>query len=412
MIDRTSIQQGFARLSRNQKILSCVVLALLVWFIGSGVKRVLGSGLRAICERMMDDDRANQFEDRMVTVEIETAKMGPISRRIRTIGRLRANAFVELKSETSARVRDIPVSDGALVEAGDVLIQFEDAETKARLAGSKAEVIFYKAEYERVSKLQGQNFESRKKLEETLGKLDGAKAKVEELEATLAKLTLRAPFKGKVGLLNIHKGAYVQPGQDLISSLVDNSSLRIDFKIPEKFIGQIGAGQTAEIQVETFEAQTFQSTVDAIEPKSESESHSVKVRSSMKNPQNMLQHGMFCRVSLIVGEKPSALLIEESSLEREGEIEYVWVIEKGKAIKRRVLTGTHENGKAEITAGLSEGEMVVIAGQLKLYPGVRVKITNLTQTADPAQKSDKTPAAAPTVQTSLTSASSPRLSRK
>jgi membrane fusion protein (multidrug efflux system) len=368
-----------------------VSAALIVWAIGPKIKRSFRSNLHSFCERLLSEEKDNQFEERTIAVEVETAKIGPMSRRIRTIGKLRAHEIVDLKADTSGRIRDIPITDGAEVEQGDVLIQFEDGEIKARLAIAKADYAFRKAEYERVSKLQVQNFESRKKLEETLSQMDAAKARIEETEATLAKLTLRAPFKGKVGLLNLSRGAYVQPGQD-IGCLVDNSSLRIDFRVPEKHIGQIGAGQISDIRLETFKNQVFQASVDAIEPKSESESHSIKVRASMANPQHVLQHGMFCQISLIIGEKPNALSIDESAIEIEGEIEYVWVIDKGKAFKRRVLTSTHENGRAEISAGLTEGEMVVTAGQMKLTPGARVKIGNLTDSSNktlsqPVQKS-------------------------
>jgi membrane fusion protein (multidrug efflux system) len=109
----------------------------------------------------------------------------------------------------------------------------------------------------------------------------------------------------------------------------------------------------------------------------------------MENYQNLLRHGMFCNISLIIGEKSNALSIEEHAVEVEGEAEYVWVVEKGKAMKRRVMTGSKEKGRVEILAGLEIGEIVVVAGQLKLYPGSKVKITNLSADESVKTKEDK-----------------------
>jgi membrane fusion protein (multidrug efflux system) len=77
------------------------------------------------------------------------------------------------------------------------------------------------------------------------------------------------------------------------------------------------------------------------------------------------------------------MTVDESSVDRIGEIEYVWVVERGRAEKRRVLTGARENGQVEIVAGLQPGQIVVTSGQIKLSDGAKVKISNMP---DPSVK--------------------------
>src|SRR5690606_20645380 len=79
----------------------------------------------------------------------------------------------------------------------------------------------------------------------------------------------------------------------------------------------------------------------------------------------------------IIGVKNDALLVPESALGREGDIEFVWVVVNGKTGRKRILTGTKENGQAEVTAGLRPGEIVVTSGQLKLGEGTAVRISNM-----------------------------------
>jgi membrane fusion protein (multidrug efflux system) len=77
------------------------------------------------------------------------------------------------------------------------------------------------------------------------------------------------------------------------------------------------------------------------------------------------------------------MTVDEASVDRIGEIEYVWVVERGRAEKRRVLTGSRENGQIEIIAGLQPGQIVVTSGQIKLSDGAKVKISNMP---DPSAK--------------------------
>ena len=77
------------------------------------------------------------------------------------------------------------------------------------------------------------------------------------------------------------------------------------------------------------------------------------------------------------------MTVDEACVERMGEVEFVWIIERGRADRRRVLTGSRENGQVEIVAGLQPGQIVVTSGQLKLSDGAKVKISNMP---DPAAK--------------------------
>ena len=145
----------------------------------------------------------------------------------------------------------------------------------------------------------------------------------------------------------------------------------------------IGVGQVVEVKVSAFKDQVFTGMIEAVDAKVEQESHSVQVKGVIPNPDNLLRDGLFANVSLIVGEKGNTMTVDESSIERIGEIEFVWVVERGRAEKRRVLTGSRENGQVEIVAGLQPGQIVVTSGQIKLSDGAKVKISNMP---DPSVK--------------------------
>jgi membrane fusion protein (multidrug efflux system) len=358
--------------------------------IGIGLKMATPVVKKA-CQSILENSGKVAREARIVSVEAAILKPGTISRRITTVGKLRANESVTLRSEMPGRIREIAFREGSLVKKGDVLIRFEDEELQAELEKAEADVEYRQVRFERFETLQVQGLGRGTEYDQERGLLNIAKAQVDVARARLAKATLYAPFDGKIGLIQegVNVGAIVDGNRELVT-LVDSNPMKIDFKVPEKFIHDIGAGQTAEVTLGSLPGESFQATVEAIDSKVDPHTHSIAVLALVPNEDEKLQPGLFASISLIVGVKTDALLLPESALGREGDIEYVWVATNGKAGRKRVLTGTKENGNVEITAGLHPGEIVVTSGQLKLGEGMAVKISNMGEDLEVEDEGEST----------------------
>ena len=104
------------------------------------------------------------------------------------------------------------------------------------------------------------------------------------------------------------------------------------------------------------------------------------MKAVISNEEELLQHGMLCNVILITGEKSNVIVIPDDALDREGQIEFVWIIDdKYRAYRKRVITGAKSESGVEIVSGLQEGDRIVISGQLRLSDGVKVKLLNEAQ---------------------------------
>jgi membrane fusion protein (multidrug efflux system) len=382
-------QQGSFRERAPFIIGGAIVGVLGLWLF----LKLMTPAVRAVCKVVLQDSTSMAHkEGKAIPIEAAPVKQGNISRRIVTVGRLRAKDEVMLKAEVHGRISEILFQEGTHVEKGDVLIQFDDMDTRASLKQAEAEYTLHKAEFERVTKLHSQNIHSTKQLDEIIAKRDAAEGKVEEAKATLAKKVIVAPFSGTIGIISVSPGAYVQANQDL-AMIVNANPIVVDFKVPEKHVHDVGAGQTAEIKVEGFKDEIFRFTVDAVDSKVNEQSHSLAIRASNPNEGNQLHAGLFANVSLIIGDKADAILIPETSIHREGDIEFVWVIKKGKAGRQRVISGTRENNVVEIISGLRPDMVVVTAGQIRLGEGTKVRITNMPE-VDAATTAENTQKAA------------------
>lgn len=360
-------------------ILAVVICFLTFWFVSLRIGKPF---TRSICIAAMSTDRPIDREQRVRVIEAQTVNLGTVSKRINTVGHLRANAMVVIKSEISGRIAEILFTEGGDVKKGDLIIRFEDAEYKAAVQIAEGELEHAKSSFERISKLHEQKAASNKQFDEENARFKMAEGKLLQAKANLEKANIKAPFDGTIGIINISPGAFVQGATELVT-IVDNKSVKVTFKVPEKNIHDVGAGQVVEVKVSAFKDQVFIGMIEAVDAKVEQESHSVQVKGVIPNPDNLLRDGLFANVSLIVGEKGNAMTVDESSVDRIGEIEYVWVVERGRAEKRRVLTGSRENGQIEIVAGLQPGQIVVTSGQIKLSDGAKVKISNMP---DPSVK--------------------------
>ncbi|MCE2716714.1 MAG: efflux RND transporter periplasmic adaptor subunit [Pseudomonadota bacterium] len=362
-----------------QAILILIICFLSLWFVSLRLGKPV---VRSICVSAMSTERSIDREQRVRVIEAQTVNLGIVSKRINTVGHLRANAMVMIKSELSGRIAEVLFTEGSLVKKGDLIIRFEDAEYNAAIQVAEGEFEHAKSNFERISKLYEQKTASKKQFDEESARLKIAEGKYLQAKANLEKANIRAPFDGTIGIMNISSGAFVQAGTELVS-IVDNKSVKVTFKVPEKNIHDVGPGQVVEIKVSAFKEQVFSGIVEAIDAKVEQESHSMQVKGVIPNPDNLLRDGLFANVSLIIGEKGNSMTVDEASVDRIGEIEYVWVVERGRAEKRRVLTGSRENGQIEIIAGLQPGQIVVTSGQIKLSDGAKVKISNMP---DPSAK--------------------------
>ena len=355
-------------------ILSVVIVFLSLWFFGLRLGKPV---MRSICIAAMSNHNQDGLrEQRIRVVEAQTVKMDTVSKRLNTVGHVRAKDLVVIKSELSGRIAALSFTEGGKVKKGELIVHFEDNEYKGAVQQAEGELEIAKSNYDRIAKLHEKKIESDKKLGEAEGSVKIAEGKLKQAKANLEKANIRAPFDGTIGIINISPGAYVQAGTELVT-LVDNSSVKVSFKVPEKNIHDVGVGQVVEIKVSAFKNQVFTGTIEAVDAKIEKESHSVEIKGIIPNPDNMLRDGLFANVSLIIGEKGDTMTVDESCLERAGEIEFVWTIERGRAERHRVLTGTRENGQVEIIAGLQPGQIVVTSGQLKLSDGAKVKISNM-----------------------------------
>ena len=320
-----------------------------------------------------------------VSVEVARVRTTVIRDEVQAVGSLRSRRSVVLRPEVSGRVTQLHFSDGARVRKGQVLVQFDDQLPRAQVQQAQAELSIARANHQRNRDLVAQGFVSQRSLDESAANLQVAQAKLALAEATAARLKLVAPFDGMAGLRNVHVGDYLKDGADIVN-IEDIDSVFVDFRLPERYQGQIRVGQVAQVQLDALPGETYEAQVRAIDPQIDANGRSVSVRASIDNRRLQLRPGMFARVTARFDTRADALVVPEEAIVPQGSSPYVFTVVPGTAAGSLVVQrvpvrlGQRQGGMVEVQDGLSLGDTVVTAGQQRVQrDGAPVRVVELPQ---------------------------------
>lgn len=298
-------------------------------------------------------------------VEAVTVQPQALAAGLQTVGSLRADESVVVRPEVAGRINRIHFTEGGRVAAGQPLFTLDGSLPQASLNEASANLANSRAAATRAGQLVGEKLIARADYDRARASLGVDQARVASARTALAKMTLRAPFSGQIGLREVSVGEFVNVGQDLVT-LVRLDPIEVDFSVPETVMGQIRNGQKLRVTVDAFPDDTFAGEVVAIDPVVDANSRSARLRAQIPNPDGRLKPGQFAKLQVDTGtDSSAALLVPEQALMQDGDTRFVYTVVDGKAKKAVITTGARVPGMVQVVAGLKAGDVVITAGQGK-----------------------------------------------
>ena len=310
------------------------------------------------------------------------------------VGTLRSNQGVLMRPEVSGRIVKLGFADGQSVKRGQLLVQLDDSLQQAQVKQAEAQSSIARTNLQRSRELLAQNFISQSAVDQNAAALEVAQAQVTLAQAQAARMQVVAPFDSIAGIKMVNLGDYVKDGADLVN-LEDLSSLWVDFRLPERFVGRIKPGQSVEITLDAMPGRQFKAVVGALDSQLDANGRSVLVRARLVKGDSALRSGMFARARLVLSVKESALVVPEEALVPQGDKQFVIKLvpgEKGLMSQRiEARIGQRANGRVEMLAGLAEGDTVVLAGQARLMRGESqlVRVVDISKPGDSGRAAGK-----------------------
>ena len=293
---------------------------------------------------------------------------------VEALGTTRAREAVEITPRISSVITAIRFREGQSVEAGQVLVELDNAEERAALAEAEARVIDSRAQFRRARELLDTATVSESQVQQLEATMNADEARLRAAEARFEQTLVRAPFAGKIGLRQVSPGSLVSPG-DVITTLDDLSRVRLDFTVPETFLGVLDTGLEISARSVAFEGRAFDGTVTTVDTRVDPVTRAITIRAELPNDHGLLKPGMFLTVKL-AGQSRARVVIPEGALVPEGDRQEVYLVRDDRAWRTRVVIGRRLRGEVVVLEGLRAGDTVVVEGTQKVADGGRVTETD------------------------------------
>jgi membrane fusion protein (multidrug efflux system) len=309
--------------------------------------------------------------DRPVTVTTIVVAPRTFSDSLQALGTAQARESVTVTAKISDVVTRLAFDSGQRVRAGQLLADMNSRAQQADVAAAQAALRDAEQQLRRGGELAQAQLLARGQYDTLRANRDAAVAALQARRAAVADRTITAPFAGVLGLRQVSVGALVAPGT-VITTLDDDSTIKLDFTLPEAAFSALASGQAIVAASDAWPGITFDGRNADIDSRVDQQTRAVRVRAELPNPDAKLRPGMLLRVQVQLPSR-QALVLPELAVQQEAEQGYVFRVGAGDTVEQVPVTlGARQRGQVEVVSGLKAGDRVVVEGTVKLHAGSRI----------------------------------------
>jgi RND family efflux transporter MFP subunit len=306
------------------------------------------------------------------TVTASPPGTGTLNDTVTAVGTGQALRSVTLSPEVSGRIVSIAVGAGGRVEAGAVILTLDDSAEAIALDRARLVVADAEARLERVRRLQSSGTATDLQIREAELALRQAELNEREAAFERTRRVVRAPISGWVGLMTVETGAQVTPSTQ-IARIDDRSAIVVDFRVPERFVGQIAPGDSVAARPLGLPGIALEGRVSALDNRVDETSRTLRLQALIENTDDRLRAGMAFEISAALeGERYPA--VDPLSVQWGSEGAFVWVVREGRAARLPVRIMQRSADSVLVQASFQPGDVVVVEGVQSVRPGAEVAV--------------------------------------
>jgi RND family efflux transporter MFP subunit len=316
-----------------------------------------------------------------VEVRVTHLDAGPITRAITLPAQVLPDRQATLYAKVSGYLQSISVDKGDRVNAGAVLARIEVPELVSSRAKQQAELRAAEAEYGRLqeSSKRAPDLVVPLMVDQSRGRMEVARASLEQSETMLHYATLTAPFTGIVTQRIVDPGALIQAGTSngaAIVTLMDFRKVRLQIAVPELEASRVMVGQPVLITSENLPGKTFDGQVARFTYALDLASRTMLAEVSLDNPDLLLRPGMLVTAKIGIERREHTAILPSEAVAMEKTNAFVFVVEGDKATKRPVKLGFSDGKNVEVLEGVKPTDALVLVGQRTLSNGQAVRVVS------------------------------------
>ena len=341
---------------------------------------IIVSGCQMKDKGQKTSDPANPASGDSTIANVENVKIlrvekQKIARTIEYSSSIIAFEEVHLASATPGKIEQISVEIGDKVLKGDILVRMDPTQLQQALVNLKNT----ETDFLRMDTLNKVGGISKQQYDQMKARYDIAKSNYEFLQRNTI---LKAPFNGVISGKYYENGELfsgapnTMAGKAAILSIVQIDPVKALVNLSENYYPLLKTGMNTSVSSDLYPDKNITGQVMRVYPTIDPATRTFTVEIKIENRQQLLRPGMFCRVSLNLGEDMALVVPAIAVLKTQGSNErYVFLEENGIARRVVVMIGNRFDDKLELISDeVKEGSNLIVSGQARLVNGDRVKV--------------------------------------
>jgi membrane fusion protein (multidrug efflux system) len=307
-----------------------------------------------------------------------------------SIGTVLALRSITLRNEIPGTVRYAALAPGRVVDAGTVLVALDVSVEEAELRAQEAQAKLAETLLARTERMAERRAASAIELDNARAERDVALAQIARTRAIIARKTIRAPFRARVGIADVHTGQFLESGTQLTTLQGVGEAVHVDFAVAQAVAAGLREGQSVRV-LAAAGSTPIAATIVAVDARVDPDTRTATVRARVADADQAPAPGASVRVEVPVGAAQRAVVVPASALRKGPAGDHVFILADGKDGKtrahlRQVTSGPVLGDEVVILDGLKAGERVAASGSFKLRESALVAVAqpNARQTAGAA----------------------------
>ena len=298
---------------------------------------------------------------------------------IDVLGKVDGEENVKLAAQMGGNVVRVNAAVGDKVSKGQILVETDNAAMIQAIEEVKSQREFANTMFQKQKRLWEQNIGSEVQYLSAKNNVDALDKRIATLQQQIDMTRIKSPISGVVDQFDVKPGQMLVPGMPVIS-VVNNSKLKIKAELAESYINKVKPGNRVMVSVPDA-GKTIETRIKYAGQAVHTLNRTFNVEMPLnKEQQEGLLPNMSAKVQIIDYEKPNAIVLPESMVQKSADGYYVMIAEKGSngkfIAKRKVVTvGQSYNGKVEIANGLTSSDKVISSGYLGLNEGEEITVS-------------------------------------
>jgi membrane fusion protein (multidrug efflux system) len=307
------------------------------------------------------------------------------------IGSVTAAQGVIVSADLPGVVEKIYFESGRAVRAGQVLVKLDTRQEEAQLAAARSQLGLARLSLDRMRGLRDSGVIPVADYDRAAAEAQQGDARVNEILATIARKTIRAPFSGVLGIRQVNLGQYLNGGAPIVP-LQALRPVYVNFSVPQQEVGRLKVGTAVRVKAQSSDLQAT-GRLTAVDSLVDEATRNVQVQATFDNADGRLHPGMYVEVQVQQGLSQVLVALPASAVSYAPYGDSVYVVQEMKGQDGKSYTGVRQQfvklgasrgDQIAVLSGLKPGEQVVTSGVFKLRNGAAVQVNNQIQPANSA----------------------------